>query len=272
MTSAQAAASCTDGSYGWLLGVLSGVILFGGWLALWAVIRQYSPIFGPRRRIGQWLQGISALSYIGAAVAWLNLHTDSCGRAVGRAGTVAAWLFLVTVVLFMLGAVLAVGGEQASEWAAIAAVAVADLGLVPVYLGPHQAHRAAILVVLLVHGCCTAVAAWWARRVRSGTAQARSKAAEPGRVLAGGWLAFLLLVIATTGEPISTVLPDSAFVSLFVVTAISTVIGTGYTKYVEAKETITTPPQPDALDALAARLRRSAAGLRDWHDAYREWF
>jgi hypothetical protein len=178
-------------------------------------------------------------------------------------------LFLATVALFMLGAVLAAGGTQGTGWAAIAAVAVADLGLIPIFLGPHQAYRATILVVLGVHGGCTTIAAWWARRARGGDEPARAKAAEAGRILAGGWLAFLLLIIAAAGEPISTVLPDSTFVNLFVILAISTVIGAGHTKYVEAKQGLPAP-EPDALNHLATRAQRAADRLRHWLRAGRQ--
>jgi hypothetical protein len=132
--------------------------------------------------------------------------------------------------------------------------------------------RAAILVVLLVHGGCSAVAAWWSRRVRSGAPSARAKAAEPGRILAGGWLVLLLLGVAATSEPVGAVLPDSTFLGLFVVAAISTVTGAGYTKYVEAKEGLTAPPEPDALDRRAADVRRAAGRSRQWLCACREWF
>jgi hypothetical protein len=269
---AVASPSCGSGSHWWLLGTLTTAIFFLGWGGLVVIAAHYRPATGSRRRIGQLLQGASVGTAAGTLIARLSVHTDRCGRARGAAGDLEAWLFLVTVVLFMLGVVLAAHGTQATEWVAIAAVAVADFGLVPIFLGNHQSHRGAIVVVLCVHGGCTAVAAWWARQVRAGMPPARAKAAETGRVLAGGWLVLLLLAIAAAGEPVGAILPDTTFIGLFVVAAISTVTGTGYTRYVEAKYTLTAPPDPDTLDQMAAGLTRVLVRLLSWHRAYREWF
>ncbi len=125
------------------------------------------------------------------------MHTGTCGLTTGRAGEVEAWLFFTTIVLIVCGTVLA---TQNTMWVAIAAVAVADFGLVPSFLGQHQSHRPIILVVLMVHGACTAVAAGWSRRIRAGSPAARAKATEPGRILAGGWLV-LLGVLVTVLSP-----------------------------------------------------------------------
>ncbi len=256
-----ASPACGSGSHWWLLSLLSVAVFVVGWGALWRIAHHYPPATGLRRWSGQAFQVVSAMTAAGTWVARQFGRTDGCGRVRGAAGGVEAWLFLVTVVLFMLGVIVAAHG---TEWVATAAIAVADIGLVPVFLGRHQAYQAAILVVLLVHGGCSTVAAWWARRVRAGGPAARAKAAEPGRILAGGWLVLLLLGIAATGEPIGAVLPDSTLLGLFVVAAISTVTGAGYTKYVEAREDLTSPPAPDALDRWAAAVRRAVGRPSHW--------
>jgi hypothetical protein len=201
-------------------------------------------------------------------VAWFNLHTNSCGRVVGSTGDIAAWAMLAAVVSFLAGAVLSAEG---AGWAAIAAVAATDLGLMPLFLGTHQPDQAAILVLLGAHGGCTAIAAWWSRQIRAGTKPARAKAGETGRILIGGWLALLLLTVATSGGPVTRLLPDSTFINLFVIVAIGTLTGTGYTKYVEAKAD-TGRPEPDRLDDLAGVLLGMPTWLRGWNNAYRTWW
>jgi hypothetical protein len=193
-------------------------------------------------------------------LAWIGIDRDSCGRAVGWAASAAGWLFVSTVILFMLGVVMA---TAATEWVAIAAVAVADYGLMVLFLGLNGAHRATILVLLGVHGTCTAVTAGWSRRARGGTRAVRAKASEAGRILASGWIVVLLLYTASMGQRVSILLPDSTLVGLFIVTSISLVMGTGYTKYAEAMELPTAHQQPfsDLISELGS-----------WHRRYSQWF
>ncbi len=95
-------------------------------------------------------------------------------------------------------------------------------------------HRVPLLVMLGTHGLCTSVASWWSYRTRSLDRLTKAKASEAGRVLAGGWLALVLLGIASTTEHDVSIAPGTTFVTVLVITAIGVVIGTGYTRYVEA--------------------------------------
>jgi hypothetical protein len=93
---ARAAAShagVLHGPYGLVLGVLSAVILYGGWAGLWFVAHRYPRATGRRRRFGQWLQGMSAITALGTVIAWLDVRTDRCGHVRGAAGARATrWI------------------------------------------------------------------------------------------------------------------------------------------------------------------------------------
>jgi hypothetical protein len=119
--------------------------------------------------LGRALQRIAIATAAAMMIMWLNLRHANCGRPVGWQADAAGYLFLLTVVLFMVGVVMA---TAAAQWAAIAAVAVADLGLL--FL----------------------VAAIWACRMCGGGQAIRAKASEAGRVLTSGWVIVIVLQVA----------------------------------------------------------------------------
>lgn len=244
-----------------VLAFAAAAVMYGGWYLLWEVARRY-PINPSTylRATGRNLQRAAGVTTVAMFLAGIRSHRDTCGKTAGWEASAALWLFVVTVVFFMLGVVLS---TTATEWVAIAAISVVDFGLVVLMCGLDASSRPAILVILGVHGTCTALAAVWSRKVRGGTQAVRAKGGEAGRVLASAWIAVLLLVVASVGRPVSRMLPDSTFVGLFIVTSISLVMGTGYTKYAEAKQSLLERNQPptDLIDALSA-----------WHHRYSKWF
>lgn len=125
-------------------------------------------------------------------------------------------------------------------------------------------------MLLVVHGCCTAVATWCARQLRSSPPPLRARAAESSRVLAGSWL-ILLLLLVTAGRRIDQLLPESGLVTLFVATGISLVLGAGYTRYVETRhDPDWVPPQPDPITPYAQRVARTASRTAAWAVRYHE--
>ena len=68
-------------------------------------------------------------------------------------------------------------------------------------------------------------------------------------------------------------LPDSMLVGLFVVTSVGLTMGTGYTKYAEAKESLGDKrPDPDFLNHVWHVLGVPPQRLLAWHRRYRAWF
>ncbi|MDQ1743681.1 MAG: hypothetical protein QOE23_2020, partial [Pseudonocardiales bacterium] len=67
----------------------------------------------------------------------------------------------------------------------------------------------------------------------------RAKASEAGRTLAAAWIVLAILGVSASifGHDVpALVMPDSTAVGIFVVAAISVVMGSGYTKYTEAMQ------------------------------------
>jgi len=125
-------------------------------------------------------------------------------------------------------------------------------------------------MLLAVHGSCTAVATWWARQLRSSPPPLRAKAAEASRVLAGSWLILLLLLI-TAGQHIDQLPPESGLVTLFVATAISLVLGAGYTRYVETRhDPDWTPLEADRITPYVQGVASAASRAAAWAVRYHE--
>jgi hypothetical protein len=80
----------------------------------------------------------------------------------------------------------------------------------------------------------------------------------------------LLLVIAGGS---GRLLPDSTLIGLFVATGVSLVLGSGYTRYAEARaDPNRRPPDPDLVTHLAEGLRRSGVRTAAWAVRYHEDF
>jgi hypothetical protein len=218
------------------------------------------------RRIGGMLQRFATLSLIGGAVSYAVGLTqrDRCGQLTGLGIDLSMWLLLASAVLLTFGLAM----TTTSEWAAILAVATLDLGLATLMavVSP-TSHRRQLITLLVVHGICTAVAGWWSWRVHRGTPLVRARGSEAGRTLAAGWIVVVVLAIGLSDEQASVRgSADTYFLALFVVTAISIVMGAGYTKYVEARESLA----PDEHSTFT-RTWRQARTFADWSTRYSEW-
>jgi hypothetical protein len=217
--------------------------------------------------VGRALQILGVALVLTGSVLALFAGTDGCGHVSGTVGRLSAWFAFGGLPLIMLGSTI----RTSTEWIAFGAIVVADFWLFLLLCIGSVYHRAALLVMLGTHGLCIGVASWWSRRTRGGDRTTKAKAAEAGRVLAGGWLALVLLGIASTTDHDASLTPDTTFVSVLVITAIGVVMGTGYTRYVEAVETprCQQPPEPDGLARLWRRLRRRAAASPHGGDNHR---
>jgi len=258
LAAAQTACAGSSARTGWWPALLGAALLGLGWFELYRVAARYDANQNPvARRLGMTLQWLALPCATGAMVAWTQLRTDRCGRTAGAAGAWEGWLFLAAVVLIMAGVLLARTG---TGWIATAAVVVADAACLVVFLGVHTGpYRTEIVVLLSVHGGCTAVTSWWARQLRDSPAQLRAKASEASRVLATSWLILALPYLAG-GRRAGQLLTENTLVGLFVVTGVGLVFGPGYTRYAEARAdpAAVIPASPDLLTRRVTRLSRAA--------------
>ncbi|HEX8081237.1 MAG TPA: hypothetical protein VF557_13590 [Jatrophihabitans sp.] len=189
---------------------------------------------------------------------------DQCGQLTGPGIDLAMWLLLASATLFTVGLTM----TTASEWAAIYTVATLDLGLASLLAWAPISHRRLIITLLVVHGICTAVAGWWSWRSRLGTPLNRAKGSEPGRTLAAGWIILLALHIGLSNEVDSIrSAADTHFLALFIVAAIGIVMGTGYTKYSEARDSLT-----EAQRLTSSKTWQRARAVVEWSTRYHESF
>lgn len=215
--------------------------------------------------IGKVLQHLATGSFIGSvgSYSYGYTHRDSCGQVTGLSSDLTLWLLLASATLFIVGLTM----TTTSEWAAILSLATVDLGLATVFAWVPIPHRRQLITLLMVHGICTAVAGWWSWRVHLGTPTARARGSEAGRTLVAGWIVLLTLQVGLSDELASArSAADTQFLALFIVTAISIVMGTGYTKYVEARDMLTADQQPSL-----SKTRRRGAAVAEWGSSRREW-
>jgi hypothetical protein len=238
-----------------------------GWLL--AVATGYPRVDkGVRWTIGQMLQWTAILCGVSAgAIVLVELHTR-CGTELGPAASAAKWLLLIGVATFTAGLLTL---RPRAGWVAGAAVVVVDLALAMLNLAaPLSAARTAAVMVFLVHAGCTAVATWWARQLRSSPPPLPAKAAEASRILCASWIiAGLLLIADNPGEHL---LSDNTLVTLFIATGVSLVLGSGYTRYAEARaDPAACSAEPDAVTELVSWLgKRSRQGTR-WTRRLADW-
>jgi hypothetical protein len=268
-----AAAACgtghrSGGGQLWL-GVTAGGVLALGWLGLYAVAAGYPVNRNPvLRRTGAMLEGVAFLCGIGTVVAWSQLRTDQCGRIVGTAAIWEGWLFLAAVMAIVTSVLIRRPG---AGWIAAAAVINADLAFLVALLGLRPAaYRQEAVVLLLVHAICTGVATCWARQLRSSPDPLPAKAAEASRILSASWIIVILLLIAGGN---GRLLPDNTLIGLFVATGVSLVLGSGYTRYAEARaDRRARPPEPDRVTHLVDQLKLVGDRAAAWAVRYNEHF
>lgn len=257
---AAAPSSCASTSHPVQLFTWVGalVVVGGPVLVAWLSGRKPSRVGKRLRQLGWTLLVLGFLAYGISYPAYLaSRHPDACGH------TSSPWVVaaLVGLVVGMLGVLV----RNGSEWGAIACVACLDLGLAISLIGGVAAGKrtlGAAITILLVHGVCTFVATWWSWRARGADrSDIRARASEAGRTLAAAWIVLAVLGVSASmfGHDVPALaVPDSTAVGIFVVAAISVVMGSGYTKYAEAMQLLR--PATNAVAAQSSPPTRPATG------------
>lgn len=236
-----------------------GLVIVGGpMLVAWWSGRKPRCVGKRVRRLGRVLQIAGFLIYgVSYPTYLVSQHSNSCGHSS------SPWVgaSLVGLVVGLLGVLV----RNASEWGAIACVACLDIGLAISLLGGVASGKRTLgtaVTILVVHGVCTCVAAWWSwRALFAPRGDIRAKASEAGRTLAAAWIVLAVLGVSASmfGHDVPALkMPDSTTVSVFVVAAISVVMGSGYTKYAEAMQLM--HPAPREVAAQNPPRTGSATG------------
>lgn len=131
-------------------------------------------------------------------------------------------------------------------WAALAGVCLADLALAAIALlsiatGATSDRDGAALwaTAFLVHAVCIGIAAWWSFSVSSFTppeSADRAKAGEAGRGLCGVWAVLFILISFDFSDILTKDFARNIVVAALTVAASVATMGSGYTKYVEGRE------------------------------------
>ncbi|MEO9239662.1 MAG: hypothetical protein ABI418_16390 [Jatrophihabitantaceae bacterium] len=206
------------------------LLLLGVCAYLASVVRRYKD-----REDAVWVRSFGfALQVAGMVTALaavgVSLHATH-GKCASGSGPLDVWadLMVAAIIMYSSGLLLY---KQGATWAAIAALAATDGYVIAIAASRPVSDRSLGIAVLAVHAVCCIVAAWWARRLRHAEAHIRAKASEAGRVLVIGWGIVLLLLMF--GQSANHAEANSQLIGLFLVTAVSAVMGKGYTAYTEA--------------------------------------
>lgn len=226
--------------------------------------------------VGRWLLAGSTV-----AVLWL-LAAGIC--------TVPEWLTVLLGLAFFLGLLLEVFGAAVSTeagWVGFALVVVIDLLSVCLLLGyalvdPERRQFALVGAVAFgIHATCTTVACRWSFVVGTmpgSRADDRAKAGETGRSLCALWvlllIAYLVIILDETLLDRAVSLLTSPIVVALTLGALAVTLGSGHTKYVEAREaarrrvrdrrsarTTTFDRRDDLVPRIAARMIAAAGPL-----------
>lgn len=177
----------------------------------------------------------SGAPHHGGATGWIErwAASNTVISAVGAVGLLA---------LFAL--VVGVAAGTAAEWLMIGYLAVLDVGVAATSLEAGGPHAVTVAILFGLHATYTGVGAWWSWRLRGAPPQHRAGASEAGRVLASGWLVMAVLFLAAAHDSAAakSLFSDTQLVSILVITATSIAVGSGYTKYAQARAAHTTPP------------------------------
>ncbi len=269
------------------------VLLWFGSLALAIFAMRRVVAFGQQRSIwmyANWhrrIQGAVASTVgrflmVGAVVGILAL------AALG-ACDVPGWFNVVAGCALFVGLMLAVLGSAVSTeagWVGFALVVITDL-LSAAVLGGNavldpESRQASLVGVLAftIHATCTAVACRWSFVVSTmpgARADDRAKAGETGRSLCALWVLLLIamLVLIFDEDLIDRAISllTSPVVVALTLGALAVTLGSGHTKYVEAREaarrrvrdrrarTTTFDRRDDLVPRIAARMIASCGPL-----------
>jgi hypothetical protein len=193
------------------------------------------------------------------------------------------WITVLLGLSFFIGLLLVVFGAAVSTeagWVGFALVVVIDLVSVGLLLGyalldPDRGPFALVgAVAFAIHAGCTAVACRWSFVVGTmpgSRADDRAKAGETGRSLCALWvlllIAYLVVILDETLLDRAVSLLTSPVVVALTLGALAVTLGSGHTKYVEAREaarrrvrdrrsarTTTFDRRDDLVPRIAARM------------------
>lgn len=246
------------------------VLLIGRRRSMWMYPNWHRRIQGAAASaVGRWL-------LTGCTVAALGL------LAAGVC-TAPEWLTVGIGLAFLVGLLLVVFGAAVSTeagWVGFALVGVIDVLSLCLLLGyalvdPEHAPSALIgAVAFSIHAGCTAVACRWSFVVGTmpgSRADDRAKAGETGRSLCALWvlllIAYLVIILDETVLDRAVSLLTSPIIVALTLGALAVTLGSGHTKYVEAREaarrrvgdrrsarTTTFDRRDDLLPRIAARM------------------
>lgn len=260
----------------WLVAVVGAVVavrrvlVIGRRRSMWMYPNWHRRIQGAAATaVGRWLLGGCVVVALGL------LATGLC--------SVPEWVTVLIGLAVFAGLLLVVFGAAVSTeagWVGFALVVVIDVLSVGVLLGyalidPEQAPFALVgAVAFTIHGGCTAVACRWSFVVGTmpgSRADDRAKAGETGRSLCALWvlllIAYLVVILDDTLLDRAVSLLTSPIVVALTLGALAVTLGSGHTKYVEAREaarrrvrdkrsarTTTFDRRDDLMPRIAARM------------------
>jgi hypothetical protein len=237
-----------------------------------------------RRRIqGAGASALGRWSFVAALVAVLWVPAAGVCE-------VPDWIAVPVGLAFFLGLLLTVFGAAVSTeagWVGFALVVVIDLLSVCLLLGyalidPERRQFALVGAVAFgIHATCTTVACRWSFVVGTmpgARADDRAKAGETGRSLCALWvlllIAYLVVIFDETLLDRAVSLLTSPVVVALTLGALAVTLGSGHTKYVEAREaagrrvrdrrsarTMTFDRRDDLVPRIAARMIASCGPL-----------
>jgi len=212
---------------------------------------------GLRRLIGLWVCWPAVALSAGGAIFFSSVAPrDGCGSRTGWQSDLSVALMLAFIVLGVLGFICI---YERTGWLLLVLLGCGDVGVMVMLEADRQQHdRMAIIVLFLVHAASSFIAADWARRLRAASDVRYVKATEPGRFLGGGWLAVALLGLASLHSQDLHLIPDTSLFGLIVVGAATGILGSGYTKYVEARDATEVPSTQEGAVAAKAQLASAA--------------
>ncbi len=156
----------------------------------------------------------------------------------------ASLLAIVSIVLTVLGALLAGGGWAYSvraSWVVLGTLAAVDVWIVyltvMIGLGERESFKGLVVLAFSIHCCCTGVAARWSFNARDLDPIGRAKAGEAGRTLGAVWVflaAYSLLAWLRDDNDVFNSAAGSAVLGALTVGALAVTMGSGFTKYSEA--------------------------------------
>jgi len=252
-------------------------VLFLGIITVLLLARKYRK--EPGKRLGFFGRLLAWSGVVVLESSWVYLLVSGRKDDCGQYDSALVWVGFAGMLAALFGLLL----TMRATWGAIAFIAFLDFGLAISLVGGLVAGNrglGASIVILLVHGVCTSVATYWSwQLLNCDNAMARARASEAGRTLAAAWVVLVVFGVSAWAfgrDNPSLTLQDNVALSVFVVAAIGLIMGTGYTKYVEASTSYRNPateprtPAPNSAQrglpaVLTVLVVASLVGVRRSH-------